>query len=64
MKRRLVCLLLTLLMMVSLVPASRAPDTGSQEAATALYELGFFLGTGTDANGKPIFELGRTMNRN
>ena len=64
MKRRLDCLLLTLLMMVSLVPMSRASDTGSQEAAAALYELGLFLGTGTDANGKPIFELGRIMNRN
>ena len=57
-------MLLVLLMMASLVPASRAADTDPQEAAAALYKLGLFLGTGTDANGKPIFELGRIMNRN
>jgi len=32
-------------------------------AATELYELGLFSGTGTDANGNPIFELDRAPTR-
>ena len=31
--------------------------------ANALYDLGLFRGTGTDASGKPNFELGRSANR-
>ena len=33
------------------------------EDADALYELGLFRGTGTDENGKPVYELERTMSR-
>lgn len=34
-----------------------------QEAAQSLYELGLFNGTGTDANGNPIFDLDRAPTR-
>lgn len=31
--------------------------------ADGLYELGLFRGTGTDKDGKPVYELGRTPTR-
>ena len=39
-------------------------DTDAYNAADALYALGLFQGTGTDANGNPIYELDRAPTRN
>lgn len=35
----------------------------NQQAANALHNMGLFQGTGTDANGNPIFDLDRAPNR-
>ena len=43
--------------------AFAADDHYELACANALYELGLFRGTGTDANGKPTFELERSANR-
>jgi len=65
MKKKLLCLLLTLLMVCSLLPAALAVnDDAAGEAAQTLYELGLFRGTGTNPDGTPIFDLDKTPTRN
>lgn len=46
-------------------PAEEAAPVSEQalQAAKALHELGLFFGTGTDADGNPVYELSRTPNR-
>ena len=65
MKKRLTALLLALCTMAALsVPAlatERLPK--ARLRADYLYENGLFRGTGTDANGQPIYELERTATR-
>lgn len=64
MKKRIVSLLLTLCLVCSLLPgAAIAASDKATEAANALYELGLFSGTGTDANGNPIYDLDRAPTR-
>ncbi len=63
--RRIFCLLLALCLCLGFTcPAlALSPGSEAENAAEALYELGLLRGTGTDADGKPIFELERTPNR-
>ncbi len=61
--KRLLALLLTLLMVLSLVPAALAAGEDATQAAQALYDLGLFQGTGTNADGTPNFDLDRTPTR-
>lgn len=44
-------------------PAPAPAGLTAQQAAQALYELGLFGGTGTDANGNPVFDLERAPTR-
>ena len=46
-----------------MAPAAFAANDDAAEAANVLYELGLFQGTGTDADGKPVFDLGRAPTR-
>ena len=64
MKKRLLCMILTLVMIFSLVPSVAAASDEATEAAEALYELGLFKGTGTNSDGTPIFDLDKTPTRN
>ena len=64
MKKRLSCIILTLVMIISLVPFAAAASDAATEAAEALYELGLFKGTGTNPDGMPIFDLDKTPTRN
>ena len=64
MKKRLSCIILTLVMIISLVPFAAAASDEATEAAEALYELGLFKGTGTNPDGTPIFDLDKTPTRN
>lgn len=61
--RRILALFLTLALLCSAVPAALAAETSGQTAAEALYTLGLFRGTGTDAKGQPVFELDRAPTR-
>ena len=63
MKKRIISLFLLMVMACSLVPAAFAASEEAIGAAEQLYELGLFEGTGTDANGNPIFDLDRTPTR-
>ena len=64
MKKRLLCMILTLVMIFSLVPSVAAASDEATEAAETLYELGLFKGTGTNSDGIPIFDLDKTPTRN
>ena len=61
--RKLLILLVVLSLLLSLAPAALAADSAAERAAEALYEMGLFRGTGTDANGNPVFELDRAPTR-
>ncbi len=63
MKKRFVCLLLVLIMVLSMVPVASAVAM-DKDSAEILYELGLFRGTGTNADGTPIFDLEKTPTRN
>ena len=52
-------LLLLLLSAVNIYGA----DEAANAAADTLYELGLFAGTGTDADGKPVYSLEKPLNR-
>ena len=64
MKKRVLCMFLTLIMIFSLVPSAAAASNEATEAAETLYELGLFKGTGTNPDGTPIFDLDKTPTRN
>ncbi|MBD5133313.1 MAG: S-layer homology domain-containing protein [Clostridiales bacterium] len=61
--KRLLTILLSLGMVLSITPSVFAASDEATSAANALYELGLFRGTGTDASGNPIFELDRAPTR-
>ncbi len=61
--KRILSLILALVLAVSLVPSAFAASNEAMQAANALHELGLFNGTGTDASGKPNFELDRSPDR-
>ena len=62
--KRIVPLLLTLALAFSLsVPALAADRWEAENAAWSLYNYGLFKGTGTDADGYPIFSLNTSPTR-
>lgn len=63
MKKRLVSIVLLIVLVVSLCPVFASADSPEVAAAEQLYELGLFRGTGTDADGKPVFDLERAPSR-
>lgn len=66
MKKRILALFLCTFLMVSTVPifaATQRDYSVANHAADALNGLGLFSGTGTDNNGKPIYELTRKPTR-
>lgn len=68
MMKKLVSLVLTLVLLFSVtLPASAAEaddyEAVAQTAAEQLYELGLFRGTGTQADGSPIFALEENATR-
>lgn len=64
MKKRLVSLLLAIVMVCGIMPSAFAASDKATQAADALYELGLFKGTGTNADGTPIYDLDKTPTRN
>lgn len=58
-----VSLFLAFAMLFALSLPVFAAESEAQEAAETLYELGLFKGTGTDAAGKPVFDLNRAPTR-
>jgi len=62
--KRVLSLVLVVVMLFSMAPVSFAASDEATAAADALYDLGLFQGTGTDANGNPIYDLDRAPTRN
>ena len=64
--RRLLSLLLALLLLSALAPAALAVEAEDPylSSAEALHDLGLFQGTGTNADGTPIYDLDKTPTRN
>ena len=60
--KKMLCLALALCLGLLAVPASAASGE-AVNAAYQLYEKGLFMGTGTDSDGTPIFELDRAPTR-
>lgn len=63
MKKRVLSCLMVAALAFSSVPTAFAASAEAQTAAQALYDLGLFNGTGTDASGKPNFALDRSLTR-
>lgn len=61
--KRILSILLTLVLILSIGPTASGATSEANEAAEALYELGLFQGTGMDASGNPIYELDRAPTR-
>ena len=55
--KKLISLLLILTMLLCMAPAASAADAEATQAAETLYTLGLFRGTGTNADGTPIFDI-------
>lgn len=64
MKKRLLAIICSLSVCLSLVPCVFAASSEQQKAADDLYILGLFNGTGTLPDGSPNFDLDRTPTRN
>lgn len=61
--KKLFAILLALIMIISVMPTAFAVDSEAVIAANCLNALGLFDGTGTTAEGKPIYELDRAPSR-
>ncbi len=61
--KRAISFFFVLIMVSFMVPSAFAASSKATEAADALNALGLFSGAGTDANGKPIYDLGRAPTR-
>lgn len=61
--KRTLSLLVVLSLILTLVTPALAATPEAESAASTLYQYGLFQGTGTDANGNPIFDLDKTLNR-
>ncbi len=61
--KRFFAVLLALLLTFSLSAGVFAADAEAETAAQELFDLGLFSGTGTDAAGKPVFDLDRAPTR-
>ena len=57
-------MLFALLLCLILSPGAQAASNEAEQAAESLHELGLFLGTGTNADGTPIYDLDRIPTRN
>lgn len=64
MKKKLLSMLLVAAMFLALIPTAFAASDDAITAANALYQLGLFKGTGTNADGTPNFDLDRAPTRN
>ena len=63
--KRILSLLLTMILMLGVIPVTAFGASAEKTAAAdTLYDLGLFSGTGTDTNGKPIYDLDRAPTRN
>lgn len=63
MKKKCISLLLAAVMVLGMAPTAFAATSEATQAANELHELGLFGGTGTDANGNPVFDLDRAPTR-
>ena len=61
--KKWVSLFLAFAMLFALSLPVFAAESEAQEAAQTLHELGLFKGTGTNAAGKPVFDLNRAPTR-
>jgi len=61
--RKILLLILMLTLVLSAVSTAFGASSEATKAADALSALGLFSGTGTDANGKPIYDLDRAPTR-
>ena len=61
--KRIVSIILTLALICCMIPAAFAASSEATEAANTLHGLGLFNGTGTDANGNPVYDLDRAPTR-
>ena len=61
--KRFLSFILALTLAASLVPSAFAASDEAVQAANALHALGLFNGTGTDANGNPVYDLDRAPTR-
>lgn len=61
--KRFLSLFLVIVMLCCMMPTAFAASDEATAAADELYALGLFNGTGTDANGKPIYDLDRAPTR-
>lgn len=61
--RKWIALLLAVCLLGALLPVASAAKSEAAEAAETLYGLGLFQGTGTDAAGRPNFDLERAPTR-
>ena len=61
--KKFVSAFLALLLICCMIPPALSADQ-STKAADVLYELGLFKGTGTNPDGTPIYDLGKTPTRN
>lgn len=64
MKKKLLSMLLAAALFLALIPTAFAASDDAITAANALYQLGLFKGTGTNADGTPNFDLDRAPTRN
>lgn len=61
--KRILSILLSVVLVLGMIPATFAAGEEFKGAADNLYQLGLVSGTGTDANGDPIYELDRAPTR-
>lgn len=61
--KRVLSLMLSLALVLTFASPAYAASDEAVSAANALYEMGLFGGTGTDANGDPVFDLDRAPTR-
>ena len=61
--KKLISILLAVVLVFALTSVAFAADAEETTAADILNALGLFIGTGTDAEGKPIYDLDRAPNR-
>ena len=61
--KRILSAVLSVVLVLGMIPAALAASGEHQKAADNLYQLGLVSGTGTDANGNPIYELDRAPTR-
>jgi len=61
--KKVISLMLTLAIVLCMISTAFAASSEANEAADALNALGLFNGAGTDANGKPIYDLDRAPTR-